>query len=183
MPALAVRTAHDALLGAIAPLGLAAAAGTALVVDLDSDGPDYPGSASLAELVDDGPRGSDLKPDQSGVAVLRNGGVAVRDAERVLQALVSGWPAVVLRLPMADDSQERLPGAATLSVVPLYPGLLTPDPGDRPVYQRTSFRVSPPGRGIVLPRLSPGAASRLVRGLHPGPSRWIRSWRAAWRWT
>ena len=55
MSALAVWTAYDGLLSATAPLGLAAAAGTALVVDLDPEGPVYPGPASLADLVVEGP--------------------------------------------------------------------------------------------------------------------------------
>src|SRR3990172_4895059 len=50
VPALAVWTAFDGLLSAVAPLGLAAAAGTALVVDLDPAGPPYPGRNSLAGL-------------------------------------------------------------------------------------------------------------------------------------
>ena len=39
MPALAIWSPEDGVLGAVAPLGLAAAAGTALVVDLDPRGP------------------------------------------------------------------------------------------------------------------------------------------------
>ena len=74
MPALAVWTPEDGLLGALAPLGLAAAAsGSALVVDLDEGGPHYPGEASLADLVRAGSRRADLYPERRGVAVLRNG--------------------------------------------------------------------------------------------------------------
>ena len=85
MTALAVWTAFDGLLSATAPLGLAAAAGTALVVDLDPDGPAYPGRASLADLVADGPRRADLVPSRDGVAVLRNGGVEATAAREVIQ--------------------------------------------------------------------------------------------------
>jgi hypothetical protein len=66
VPALAVWSPEDGILGAVAPLALAAAAGTALVVDLDPGGPRYPGAATLAGLVADGPRRSDLEPDAKG---------------------------------------------------------------------------------------------------------------------
>ena len=49
MPALAIWSPEDEVLGAVAPLALGAAAGTALVVDLDPDGPQYPGDVSLGE--------------------------------------------------------------------------------------------------------------------------------------
>ena len=51
MPALAIWSPDDGVLGAVAPLALAAAAGTALVVDLDPGGPRYPGEATLGALV------------------------------------------------------------------------------------------------------------------------------------
>ena len=51
MPAIAVWTPEDGLLGALAPLGAALADPPAVVVDLDSDGPPYPGDRSLADLV------------------------------------------------------------------------------------------------------------------------------------
>ena len=86
MPALALWTPEDGLLGALAPLGLALAAGTALVVDLDPLGPHYPGTTSLADLVAEGPRQADLKPAHRGVAVLRNGGVAPAAAAEVVAA-------------------------------------------------------------------------------------------------
>ena len=98
MPALAIWSPEDALLGAVAPLALAAAAGTALVVDLDPQGPRYPGSGSLADLVRDQPRRDDLRPGRAGVAVLRNGGIDPEAAEEVLVALAKDWPAVVFRL-------------------------------------------------------------------------------------
>ena len=59
MPALAIWTPEDGVLGALAPLGLAIAGGTALMVDLDPLGPRYPGTRSLADLVSEGPRRAD----------------------------------------------------------------------------------------------------------------------------
>ena len=69
MPALSIWSPEDGVLGAVAPLGLAAAAGTALVVDLDPGGPRYPGPATLADLVADGPRRGDLSPSRRGVSI------------------------------------------------------------------------------------------------------------------
>ncbi|MDP2622828.1 MAG: hypothetical protein Q8Q29_03405, partial [Actinomycetota bacterium] len=86
VPALAVWTPEDGLLGALAPLGLALAAEDAVVVDLDPLGPRYPGDRSLADLVQDGLRRDDLTP-RRGVGVLRNGGVAPIEAKSVIEAL------------------------------------------------------------------------------------------------
>ncbi|MCP4251643.1 MAG: hypothetical protein GY778_31790, partial [bacterium] len=149
MPALAVWTASDGLLSAVAPLGLAAAAGTALVVDLDPAGPDYPGPASLAELVADGPRRADLVPGRSGVAVLRNGGVDATEAREVIDALAVGWPHLVVRVGdpgMADGLAPLVP------VWPLLPGILAPQVDTQCVYQRTGFAATPSGPGPVLPQ-------------------------------
>src|SRR5690606_40224234 len=70
---LGVRTVGDDLLSAVAPLGLAAAASTALVVDLDPDGPAYPGDRTVVELIDEGPRHVEIQPSRSGVAALETG--------------------------------------------------------------------------------------------------------------
>ena len=82
MPALAMWTPEDGLLGALAPLGAALAAPPALVIDLDPSGPAYPGERSLADLVADEPTLEDLTP-RSGVAVVRNGGIAPSEAAGV----------------------------------------------------------------------------------------------------
>ena len=83
MPALALWTPEDGLLGALAPLGAALAASPALVIDLDPNGPPYPGDRSLADLVDGEPTLEDLTP-RGGVAVLRNGGVTPSRAAAVI---------------------------------------------------------------------------------------------------
>ena len=157
--------------------GRAAAAGTALVVDLDPAGPAYPGAASLAELVTEGPRRSDLVPDQKGVAVLRNGGVTPEAADPVLQALVAGWPSVVLRVARREDATGR---ASVAPVHPLLPGWLAPVPSGPAVYQRTGFRGKPPGPGPVLPRPRPFLVASLLEGTMPGRSGWVRAWRSVW---
>lgn len=84
---IGVRTFGDDLLGAIAPLGLAVAAGTALVVDLDADGPSYPAERTLAQVVAEGPRRAELVPERSGVAVLPNGGVRAFEALEMVEML------------------------------------------------------------------------------------------------
>ena len=179
MPALSISAPGDALLGVVAPVGLACAAGTALVVDLDQSGPAFAGSASLADVVEAGPRKADLVPERRGVAILRNGGIAAEGAEPVLEALISGWPAVVLRL---GESGATFGNVRKVSVHPLLPGLLLPPVGDHVVYQRTSWSVGPPGPGTVLPRPSRQAVGRILTGREPGPSRWVSAWGEVWKW-
>lgn len=177
MTALTVWTAHDGLLSAVAPLGLAAAAGTALVVDLDPVGPAYPGSGSLAELVRRGPRRADLVPGRRGVAVLRNGGVGAGEAGEVLAALIEGWPHLVVRVGTIPDP----PPAPVVPVWPLLPGALAAQPSGVAVYQKSGFPAPPPGPGPVLPRPRSSAICALLQGTLPPASRWIRGWRQVWR--
>ncbi len=178
MAVLAIQTPEDGLLGALAPLGLGAAAGTALVVDLDPAGPQYPGEGSLAGLVEEGPRRADLSPVRAGLAVLRNGGVEPAAAGQVLAALLEGWPAVVLRLPGIPSAESE----PDLVVHPLIPGGLFPARAPVPViYQDLGFRI--PAPGPQLPALSRGTAAALLAGTIPPRSRWVRAWRAAWNGT
>lgn len=179
MPALCVWAPEDGVLGAVAPVALAAAAGTALVVDLDPHGPRYPGSLSLAELVDRGPRRDELTAARTGVAVLRNGGVEPEEASRVLEALADGWPHLVLRVP-PRPVPGRLP-APLVPVRPLLPGCLRPD-GETAVWQRTGYPVRPPGPGPVLPVPRPAVLGSLLEGRLPVPDGWVRAWSGVWRW-
>jgi hypothetical protein len=176
MPAVAVWSPEDEVLGVVAPLALAAAAGTALVVDLDPGGPLYPGDVTLADLVDDGPTRTDLTPSRRGVAVMRNGGVEPGAAEEVLRALVDGWPAVVLRMPAA-----HVGGSGAIPILPLVPGrALRRFPGPV-VYQRSAWRVGVPDGTLVLPRPRAGTIAALLEGRMPPPGdRWIRAWRKVW---
>ena len=176
MPALAVWSPEDGVLGAVAPLGLAAAAGTALVVDLDPAGPRYPGRSTLADLVANGPRRSDLSPSRRGVAVLANGGIDPAEAAQVLDALAAGWPAVVLRLPASHEG-----GAGAIPVLPLVPGGLFDHPGPRAVYQRSGWRVEPPAGSVVLPRPRRSTIGMLLTGTAPPMrDRWVAAWRPLW---
>lgn len=179
MPALAIWTPEDGVLGALAPLGLAIAGGTALVVDLDPLGPRYPGDRSLAELVAEGPRRADLSPARRGVAVLRNGGVSAAAAAEVVAALLAGWENVVLRLP-----SRPLPAEAGPPVVPVHlllPGRLFPRAAGPAVYQSTRARLALPGPGWRLPVPSADTVSGLLRGRLPvAGDRWVRAWRGVW---
>jgi hypothetical protein len=174
MPALATWTPEDGVLGAVAPLALACAAGTALVVDLDPDGPSYPGR-TLAALVEEGPTRADLQPHRRGVAVMGNGGIGPADAAEVVDALTAGWPRIVLRLPAWPPPT---PDRRTVPILALTP-LIGPVAGPA-VYQRSIWRMEPPGPGIVLPRPSGSTIRALARGAMPGPSRWVRAWRDVW---
>ncbi|MCL1692854.1 MAG: hypothetical protein M3096_04145 [Actinomycetia bacterium] len=176
MPALAIWSPEDEVLGAVAPLALGAAAGTALIVDLDVDGPMYPGDLTLAGLVADGPTKADLSPKRRGIAVVRNGGVDPEDAEFVLRALVDGWPAVVFRLPA-----DHIGGDGAIPVLPLIPGSMMDRSAGPAIYQRSGWRVRVPEGGIVLPRPGRGTVSALLTGRVPHPGdRWIRAWRRVW---
>jgi hypothetical protein len=179
MPALCVWTPEDGLLGALAPLGLAAAAGTALVIDLDPGGPHYPGEVSLADLVGEGPRRDHLSPSRSGVAVLRNGGVTPQAAAEVVAALVAGWDRVVLRLPPRPaPAGDGIPVAPVRLLAP--GGLFSPGEG-RSVFQATPALSRPPGPGVRLPVPSRGTVAALALGRRPRPGdRWVAAWRRVW---
>jgi hypothetical protein len=165
---------EDRLLGAVAPLALGVAAGTALVVDLDPEGPAYPGEMSLRRLVDEGPRLADLRPSRRGVAVLRNGGVDRSSSAEVVAALIAGWPAVVMRLP-AVKTDAFAPVVPILPVTPLTVG------AGPAVYQRGPWAAPDELEGVVLPRPRAGTLRALLEGRRPGPSRWMRAWATVWR--
>ena len=164
----------DAVLGTVAPLALAASAGTALVIDLDPGRDDYRGAGTLAAMVRDGPTRADLRPRRRGVAVLANGGIDADSAAELIDALVAGWPRVVLRHPGGD----RPSGPGVVPVHPLVPG------GRRPpvpaVYQRGPWAEALPPPAVVLPRARPGTVRSLLEGRRPGPSAWLRAWKRVW---
>jgi hypothetical protein len=181
MPAVAVWTPEDGVLGTIAPLGLAVAGGDCLMIDLDARGPAYPGSRTLADLVRDGPRRIDLSPDRRGVAVLPNGGIDADAAGPALRALIDGWDRVVVRLPPRPAPP---PEAPVVAVRLLLPGqMCAPVPG-RAVYQTTPLRVRLPGPGVRLPIPPRRTVAALLEGRLPVPGcRWIRTWRRVWEMT
>lgn len=178
MAVLATWAPHDGVLGLVAPLGLAVAAGDCLVIDLDPAGSLFAGGSSLARLVADGPRRADLMPARRGLAVLCNGGVGIEAAWDVVNGLVRGWPAVVLRLAAHPFPSLGVP---VVPIRPLLPGQLFPSDARPAVYQAAGWGNSLPGPGVVLPRPRPGSWAALLAGRLPRRDRWIRSWEKVWR--
>ena len=180
MPALAIWTPEDGLLGALAPIGLALAAGSAVVIDLDPGGPQYPGQRSLADLATEGVQRSDLEP-RRGVAVLRNGGVAPADAAGAVAALLDAHDRVVVRLP-----PRPVPDGVPLPVLPvrlLLPGAWFPLPPTPAVFQGTPALVRLPAEGVRLPVPRPATVAALLVGRRPPRGdRWVRSWEPVWRY-
>lgn len=182
MTVLAVSTPTGGVLGAVAPLGLLAAGGpTALLVDVDPDGPRYPGSGTLADMVEDGPTAKDLSPVRKGAAVLGNGGIALTDALEVVKALIAGWPQVVLRLPPTVSEVRPLASTPVVSVHPLLDVDLFAIPQGSIVYQRMSRTAHKRFPGVVLPVPNATCWPSLLAGTFPAADRWVRAWRVVWR--
>lgn len=189
MAVLATWAPEDAVLGAVAPLALAAARPTCLVIDL---GAGLPGSSevTVADLAAFGPRRSDLTPPRRGVAILAAGaGDAAGDAgdvdtRLVIEPLVAAWPDVVLA---CRGGPERPDHAGVVPVVLYRPGAPTVR-GPRVVQTlRRRFRRNRMGSGpgvVELPPAARGVIDELLAGRLPGPSRWMRTWRTVWgmRW-
>lgn len=176
MSVLALWSPVDLFLGVVGPLGATAAGGTALLVDLDPNGPKYGGPHSLSDLVARGPTRSQLEPTRSGPAVLRNGGVVPEDAEEVVKALVERWPNVVLRC--APDSE---PGAGRIALLPLLPQPFTPTVDGAVIYQQTHLSRRGRSMGHVLPVPRPGTIRALLAGTQPRPrDRWISAFARVW---
>lgn len=170
--ALAV-TSADPVLHLISPLGLAASAATALVVDLDPNAAGYRGP-SLANLAGDGVRPEHLRPVRNGVAVLANGGISLDEAQGLVEILMTGWPAVVLRVP---DPEMLRPTVPVLGLLPEPLGEASRTPA---AYQQTRPRRPVPGPGMVLPPLGSAKVEALIGGRVGLRWRWIRAWRKAW---
>ena len=171
--ALAVHTAHDDLLGMVAPFALALAHRTALVIDLDPQGLPLPGNRSLARMVEDGPTLDELVPSRPGLAVLPHGGVDSEAAAQVVGALAGSWPCVVVR------SRVPLPGMPFVEVTPLIPGVVT---RTKPrIWVRTGIGKVHPGPGPVVDSPGRSAVGAVLAGRMPA-GRWVRSWSGVWSW-
>ena len=162
----------DPVLGLVSSIGLAASAGTALVVDLAAP-PGGPGR-SLADVATEGPRRAELSPGRRGVALIGGGGVGVDTAAEVIDGLSLHWPAVVVRV------REGSWAGPTVPVVPLYPGWLAPTRPEVAVWQPLGVVARPPGAGPVLPPLGGWLVKTLLRGQLPRRSRWMRAWDQVW---
>lgn len=163
----------DPVLSAIAPIGLAASVGTALVVDLDG-GLSIGQDRTLADLVEYGPSRLELSPGRSGVAMISGSHVDLGSALEVLDHLASSWPAIVLR-----SSSSSLP-YPTVPVRALFPGLLSAATDLPAVWQPVGAGNRPSGPGPVLPRLTGRLVRRLLAGGLPRRSRWVGSWARIW---
>lgn len=171
---LAVSCSTDPVLHYISPLGLAAAAGTAVVVDLDADAITYPGT-TMAALRADGPRSVHLRPARRGVAVLGNGGITLEESSELISALCAGWPAVVLRV---GPTSTEFP---TVQVCPLLPAPFAPGVAAFPrVFQQVFPPRTPPGPGIVVPALGRGKLDAMFRGQISTRWRWVQAWARVW---
>ncbi len=172
---LAIRTEVDSVLSVVAPLGLLAAAERpALLIDLDPEGPAYPGPRSLAELVEEGPTRAELEPN--GVAMLRNGGISFEAASALVARLGQVWPSVTLRLGPADNLEVPL-----VPVIPLLPGVLAPTGGRAAVWQQASAGQVAPGPGPVLPHLNRAKLTALLEARTLPSGRWVDAWKAVWQ--
>ncbi len=161
-------------MAAIAPLGLALAARSALLVDLDPHGPPYPGERSVVEMATDGPTRLELTPGRARVAALRSGGADPSSGIEVVQLLARSWPALVVRVGHFPVPFPIIP------VRPLWPGFLAPI-GERPsVWQRVRGGADPPGPGPELPPPGRRVVMALLAGRRPMASRWVRSWERVW---
>lgn len=173
---LALWSPVDVVLGIIGPLGAAASAGTALVIDLDTHGPPFGGAFSLADLVADGPTRSQLEPTKQGTAILRNGGVDAQEAAGVVSALIERWPNVVLRCPPSTGASSQ-----AIALLPLLPEPFTPTVQGRAVYQDTRLPRPRTHRGPVLPVPRAETVKALLNGVRPNPrDRWVRAFRQVW---
>ncbi len=179
MPCMSVRIAvlvvpDDRILGRLAPIGMGAAAGTCLVVDL-ADRIGYRGAATtLGALRTSGFHRSHLQPGREGVAIVSRGDLAIDEALDVTSELVRRWPATVIRMPALDVASPRRP----IVVRPFLPELEAESP-ERVVWQRLSLGQQPPGPS--LPPISRGRAQQILRGAVSSRWRWVRSWAQIWR--
>lgn len=163
----------DPVMSLLGPIGLAAAVGTALVVDMGV-GLHLPRSRTLADIASDGPRLEELAPGRPGVAFVSAGGLAPDSARPLVDRIARHWPAVVVRAgPSGWDGP-------TAPLFPLYPGWLAPDHGGAAVWQRVPGGSNPSGPGPVLPSLRRAATDRMLAGGLPRLDRWVRAWREVW---
>lgn len=163
----------DPILSLVAPIGLAASAGTALVVDMCAAS--ATSGRTLASLMTDGPTLAELSPGRQGIAWLPGGDADRTEAVELITQLGSHWPAVVVRVGDRD-----LP-FATVPVIPLFPGRLVPKvETPNGVWQPVRGGAEPPGPGPVLPRLRAGVVRKMLAGQLPRRSKWVAAWRSVW---
>ncbi|HEU4320427.1 MAG TPA: hypothetical protein VFS66_10140 [Acidimicrobiia bacterium] len=163
----------DPVLSLVGAVGLAAAGGTGLVIDLLTDRAG--GKRTLRDLAVDGPSLAELSPSRRGVALLRGGGIEEQAALEIIERLAQRWPAVTIRV---DSGRLPFP---VVPAIPLYPPGLLPAPSETHcVWQPVGVGSDPPGPGPVLPRLRPSTLRRLLTLQMPRRSRWVEAWAPVW---
>lgn len=148
----------------VAPVSLAAAAGTALVIDRDpASGWPFP-VGSLSDLAGSGPSADDLHPSTSGIALLGGPVADAPEVDELVAALGESWPAVVIRSPRH--------AAAVVRVDPALPWRSPPDIAVDVGFGHTS--------GAAIPSPPTRLLRRLLRGQIDPRWRWFRHWRPIW---
>ncbi len=163
----------EPVLSLLSALGLAQAAGSALVVDMCRDLALQSGR-TLSDLAAEGPTLAELSPGRAGVALLSSGPIGHLEARSIIHGLAEGWPAVVVRCPLG------LWDGPTVPVRPLLPGLLRPVEQTPAVWQPVGAGAKPAGPGPVLPRLRSSLVRRMLAGRSAGKTRWVRAWERIW---
>lgn len=163
----------DPVMSILGPIGLAAAAGTALVVDMGV-GLRVPARRTLADIAADGPRLDELAPGRRGIGFISSGELATEQTTELVMRLSRHWPAVVVRTGVAGWAGPTVP------VIPLYPGWLAPDHVGAAVWQSIPGGGRPRGPGPVLPTPGRAMTRRMLTGGLPRRGRWVNAWRQAW---
>lgn len=176
MSVVALWSPSDLLLSVLAPIGLASTRTSALVIDLDPEGPRYESPYTLADLVRDGAMKDQLDPVRRAVAVLPNGGVGIEDASEMVGALVERWPHVVLRCDPASKPPE-----SAVALLPLLPKPFMAQPARRVVFQNLGFAAQAPKGALVLPRPRRATVDALM-GLKAMPTKspWLKQLARIW---
>lgn len=164
--------AEDPVLSWIGPIGLALAAGTALVIDARTRY--LPGTKTLAQLMVDGPSLSELSPGRRGVATIAAGSMSSDEMAQAVEVLSGRWPALVIR------TEGRLWAGPTVPYRAILPGHLSPAELVPSVWQPASGVSVPSLPGPVLPRLGRRPVLAMLEGKTPLARRWVDSWRAIW---
>ena len=164
---------EDRILGRIAPVGMGAAAGTCLVVDLVEQTL-LSSIPTLAAFEESGLRRSHLEPTRSGVAVVSRGGLDHESAVALTGELIRHWPAVVVRAPRDVAEQFGTP----FEVRCFVPGAIGAVGGSRVVWQRLSHGQRPGGPS--LPPIGRARAWQMLQGTVSPRWRWVKAWTLIW---
>lgn len=166
-------TAPDPVMSVLAPVGLASAAGTALVIDLVRARPGA-GRRTLSDVVTEGPRLDEISPGRSGVASIGAGSLGASETLEAAQMLASRWPAVVVRVPGGSWPGPVVP------VHVLYGSDLTTWDQGPAVWQPLAGGGRPPGPGPILPSVGPRLVRHVLNGWMPRSGRWVTAWGRVW---